>query len=140
MILSPRARERHARREYQSCGEGHAAGYGNVVVVVVVTTGQSHASARFSPTAFLRQDNASTAVVPLSPFTSQTQLGSHVCEPTAVRNTNRQSLAVGAAPVVTGWLQPARATVVASGSPLNSADVFVVSSNHAVNAPPASET
>jgi hypothetical protein len=37
--------------------------------------------------------------------TLQMQTGSHVSEPTAARNMNKQSLAVGLAPLVAGWPQ-----------------------------------
>jgi hypothetical protein len=72
------------------------------VVVVPPPHGVGQASVTLCPTAFLRQTNASLALTPPAPFVSQTQLGSHVCDPTAVFKMNRQSEAVGFVPFVTG--------------------------------------
>jgi hypothetical protein len=48
-------------------------------------------------------------VVEASPVGLQTHSGVHVWLPTAARKMKRQSLAVGAAPLLTGWLQSPRA-------------------------------
>ena len=52
--------------------------------------------------ATLRQINASVAVALESPFTSQTHAGTQLLIPTATPRMNRQSVEVGAAPVLTG--------------------------------------
>jgi hypothetical protein len=69
-------------------------------VVVVESHGQS--STTLWPTAFFKQTSASLAVVLFELLGSQTHAGVQVSEPTAVRKMNRQSEAVGFAPLVTG--------------------------------------
>jgi len=91
--------------------------------VVVVVTMHGQFSATSCPTAFFRQTSASLAVVLSSPLGSQTQVGEQTSEPTAVLRMNKQSEAVGLAPLVTGWLQSPCAAKAAGGTattPLNS--------------------
>ena len=73
-----------------------------IVVDVVVETEHGQFSVTAWPTAFFRHTRESVAVVGKLPFGAQMQAGSHVADPTAARKMNRQSLAVGADPVVTG--------------------------------------
>jgi hypothetical protein len=86
---------------------------GNVVVVppivVVVVPPPHSAPTQFNctswPTAFFKQRSASLAVVSPSPFVLQMQAGSQTEDPTAVRKMNKQSLATGSSPSLTGCEQ-----------------------------------
>jgi hypothetical protein len=82
-----------------------------IVVVVVVDVVPGHGQLRTTdwPTAFFRQMSASVAVTGSVPLGAQMHSGEQVCEPTAARRMNRQSLAVGLAPEVTGWAHCASA-------------------------------
>jgi hypothetical protein len=76
-----------------------------VVDEVVVELGHGQSSTTFCPTAFFKHASASLAVVLDELLVSQIQAGSHVSAPVAERRMNKQSLAVGSAPLVTGWPQ-----------------------------------
>src|SRR5688572_25891797 len=65
-----------------------------------------HSSVTFGwPTATFRHTSASEAVMPPPPLVSQTHSGSQVAAPVAVRKTNKQSEALGVAPLLAGWPQ-----------------------------------
>jgi hypothetical protein len=71
------------------------------VVVVVDTQGQSRETEL--PTEAFRQVSASVVVIASSPVGSHTQ--PQVCRPSAACRMNRQSVAVGIEPLLTGWAQ-----------------------------------
>jgi hypothetical protein len=75
-----------------------------VVVVddVLVAPPQGQSRGRLMPTATLRQWSASEAFSLKSPFTSQIQKGMQSAIPTPAFKMNRQSVAVGSTPNVTG--------------------------------------
>jgi hypothetical protein len=77
------------------------------VDVVVVVVSHGHASAALPPTATTRHVSASVALVGKLPLGAHTHgaCGSQVVVPTATCKTRRQSVAVGPAPEVIGWLQ-----------------------------------
>ena len=66
---------------------------------------QSHASSWSPPTANLRHSSASVAVVRPLPSASQMHDGSQSWPPTAALSRNKQSDAVGLAPLLSGWAQ-----------------------------------
>jgi len=96
-----------------------------VVVVMVVEVASvedaphGHWKVTLWPTAFFRHTSASVAVVPPSPFVSQMHAGSQVSEPTAARKMNKQSLATGVAPLLSGWPQSASAANALSANDEN---------------------
>src|SRR5512139_2270945 len=84
--------------------------------------GQS--SVELCPTALARHRSASLALIVPSPLGSHTHSGEQAWRPTALPRMKRQSDAVGAAPLLTGWLQSpsaASAAVAAAHTPLSAA-------------------
>jgi hypothetical protein len=82
---------------------------GNVIVVVVVETvvevvvgPHGQLSGTGAPTAAFKQSSASVALTGSVPLGAHTHSGWHTSVPTAAFKMNRQSLAVGLAPVDSG--------------------------------------
>jgi len=77
-------------------------------VVVVVATGHGQLSSVEPPTATARHTSASLAVVGSVPLGAHVHAGAQTSAPTATFRMKRQSLATGAAPVLTGCAQSPR--------------------------------
>jgi len=92
----------------------------NVVVVppptVVVVVPHGHDRAGDCPTAAARQISASVAAIGRLPLGAQMHSGLHDASPTDACRMWRQSVAVGPAPFVTGWLQSPKAARPKAGA------------------------
>ncbi len=84
---------------------------------MVVAIGQGQSSTTAWPTTNFRQTKASVAVVDPLPLASQMHDGSHTALPMEARKIKRQSVAVGAAPLLTAWAQSPLAAI--AGAALN---------------------
>jgi hypothetical protein len=87
------------------------------VVVVVVGGSHGHCRSTGTPTVAFKHTSASVADVGSVPFGAQIQAGSQLCRPTAALRMNKQSVATGAAPALTGWEQSPVAARAGSMAP-----------------------